>query len=202
MSEILKPLRAKLARPLTRRRILRYKEDWLRRAGADAATIGFLTAKSPSDRAQMHYTALKQQTLLDWHLRYLGEALGISPVEQRPSGALYGSDLRLPPALLRDVFEEFRRDLRRQTLPGVGSFEQVAAAHNAFASYTLMVLYFCHRTPPGDPSLRVSQRFRPCGALAVDLRQSEARRPWGADDRAAALRRGAGPTLDRPSGAA
>jgi hypothetical protein len=137
----LKVLRGGLARSLTRTRIVRFKADWLRRAGADAAIIGFLTGQSPGARAQMHYSCIAQSTLLEWHRRYLEHGLGLSLPDWPPPDGVYGSRLRLPGTLLRAVFEEARRDVRHHRLHGLGSAAQIASAHNAFMIYTLMVLY-------------------------------------------------------------
>jgi hypothetical protein len=141
LATALKALRGGLARPLTRTRVVRFKADWLRRAGADAAIIGFLTGQSPGARAQMHYSCIAQPTLLDWHRRYLERGLGLSVPDWPPPDGVYGSRLRLPGTLLRAVFEEARREVRHHRLHGLGSTAQLAAAHNAFMIYTVMVLY-------------------------------------------------------------
>lgn len=137
----LKLLQPDLARSLTRGRIARYKADWLRRAGADSAIIGFLTGQSPGNRAQMHYSRIDRATLVDWHRRYLEEGLGLDlPEWEMPAGG-YGARLHLPRDFLRIVFDEARKDVRYLRPHGQGSFSQVMAAHNAYLVYTLMVLY-------------------------------------------------------------
>jgi hypothetical protein len=112
-----------------------------RRDTTDAAIIGFLVGESPAARAQMHYSCIAQRTLVDWHRRYLERGLGLSLPDWPAPDGVYGSRLRLPDGLLRAVFEEARRDVRRHRLHGPGAFAQVAAAHNVFMIYTLMVLY-------------------------------------------------------------
>lgn len=144
-TEILARLRPRLARPMTAGRIARYKSDWLRRAGADMAVIGFLTGVDPARRAQMHYTAAHRADLQDWHARYLGEALGLTVTRPEPgspetSGA-YGSGIRLDDDILRALFDEQRRRLRDLRTGPVAPLSRIAAAHNAFALYTLMLLY-------------------------------------------------------------
>lgn len=133
-------LRALLARPLSRGRIARYKSDWLRRAGADAAIVGFLTGVDPGRRAQMHYTAVPHTDLQRWHARYAGEALGLDLTVGSASG-LYGSGIRLEAATLRALFEEQRHRLQTLRTGPVAPLARIAEAHNAFALYTLCVLY-------------------------------------------------------------
>jgi len=140
-AQTFKTLRHRLARPLTRGRVHRYKADWLRRAGADEAVIGFLTAVSPGNRAQMHYSCVEKADLVGWHARYLEEGLGLPAKDPtRPTGA-YGSRLRIPHEFLAAIFADARKDVAAKRPPGPGSTRQVRDAHNAFALYTLMVLY-------------------------------------------------------------
>ncbi|WP_138473079.1 hypothetical protein [Poseidonocella sp. HB161398] len=139
---ILRDLRPQLARPLTRGRIRRHKADWLRRAGADEAVTGFLTGESPSARAQMHYTRLDREALAGWHLAYLDQGLGLPVAEAPlPPDGCYGSRLWLPPDLLADTFRLARKEVENRSPGGLGSMAQIRAAHNAFALYTLMLLY-------------------------------------------------------------
>lgn len=130
-----------LSRPLTPGRILRFKGDWLRRAGADPAIAGFLLGMSPGERAQMHYTALDRQILLDWHNRYLRE-IGLAPGMESADPGRYGARMQIPDGLLRLVFVEQQRRLRNMRLPPIASFAQLRQAHDAYAIHTLMVLYF------------------------------------------------------------
>lgn len=129
-----------LARPMTPSLIMRFKGDWLRRAGADPAVAGFLLGTSPGERAQMHYTAIDRKTLLDWHNRYI-RALGLEPGLELVDPGRYGARMQIPDRLLRLVFEEQRRRLHGR-LPPVASFTQLRQAHDAYAVYTLMLLYF------------------------------------------------------------
>lgn len=143
--EIFARLRPRLARPMTAGRIARYKSEWLRRAGADMAVIGFLTGMDPARRAQMHYTAARRADLQGWHARYLGEALGLTAVRPEPgspeASGSYGSGIRLDDDILRALFEEQRRRLRELATGPVAPLARIAAAHNAFTLYTLMLLY-------------------------------------------------------------
>lgn len=137
----LKKLTPSLARGLTPGRIMRYKADWLRRAGADPAIVGFLLGISPSERAQMHYTSVDIQILQNWHNRYL-QALGLVPAQEVSNHGRYGARMQIPKSLLQLVFEEQKRRLRALRLPPVASFAQLRKAHDAYAIYTLMLLYF------------------------------------------------------------
>ncbi|RWR29857.1 hypothetical protein D2T29_13825 [Sinirhodobacter populi] len=137
----LKVLAPALARPLTLGRIMRFKGDWLRRAGADPAVIGFLLGTSPGERAQMHYTSLDRQILQDWHNRYI-RALGLVAGLEAADAGRYGARMQIPEALLRLVCEEQQRRLRNRHLPSVASFAQLRQAHDAYAIHTLMLLYF------------------------------------------------------------
>lgn len=137
----LQSLRSKLARPLTRGRITRYKADWLRRAGADAAVTGFLTGKSPGNRAQLHYTCLDRATLLGWHLFYLEQGLRLTGLDWTMPEGVYGSRLRIPPDLLADIFRGARKAVRDARPPGPGSLAQIQSAHNIYTIYTLALLF-------------------------------------------------------------
>ena len=136
----LQALRPGLARPLTLGRIRRYRQDWLRRAGADPAIIGFLTRTDPAMRAQMHYTAIDKAVLQDWHRRYLADGLSLPAVAVPPAEGRHGSRLGLPLSLVADVFTEQRLELRRHRLGEAACRQRIAAAHNVFLVYTLMVL--------------------------------------------------------------
>ncbi len=143
VADVFKTLRPKLARPLARGRCLRFKSDWLRRAGADQAVIAFLTGTDPGNRAQMHYTALDRQVLAGWHRRYVEEGLGLElPDTPASTPGLYGSLQRPPAGLIACVFREARDDLRARRPAGAGSFAELVDFHNAYALYTLMLLYF------------------------------------------------------------
>lgn len=137
----LSALQDKLARSLTRGRIARYKADWLRRAGADAAIVGFLTGQSPGNRSQLHYSCIDQARLLGWHRDYLVKGLGLDLPDWATPAGVYGARLRLPQGFLKIVFDEARKDVRHHRTHGLGGFAEIMAAHNAFLIYTLMVLY-------------------------------------------------------------
>ena len=134
-------LRPQLARSLALGRIRRWKADWLTRAGADPAIIGFLTGLEPGLRAQMHYTALERRVLEDWHVRVLVEGLGLSPPHRQAEPGRYNARLTLPPGLLRQMFRTHRTRLQGLQPDRRADLDEVAAAHNAFATYTLMLLY-------------------------------------------------------------
>lgn len=161
-------VRPRLARPLTLNRISRFKADWLRRAGADAAIIGFLIGRSPASQAQMHYTALRHSQAQHWHRRYLREALGLQDVVQPMDQDWLGSGIRLHPEALPLLFEEQRRELSRRAIGSVAAMADIARAHEAFALYTLMVLYLAtgHR-PVSAPFERLSDFDPETGLLWI-----------------------------------
>ena len=148
----LQALRPGLARPLSLGRIRRYRQDWLRRAGADPAVIGFLTRTDPAMRAQMHYTAIDKAVLQDWHRRYLADGLSLAAVAVPPAQGRHGSRLDLPLSFVADVFTEQKLEVRRHRLGEAACRQRIVAAHNVFLVYTLMVLSFAtgHR-PVNQP---------------------------------------------------
>ena len=151
-------LRPEAARRWSQGRIAGWLEVWLQRAGADPAVIGALCGHDPGQRAQMHYTAVATDDLLDWWERALREGLGLEPAPRVPSDPRLGSRARLAVELLRDAYGEFASDIAGMTpLANPASREDVATAHNAFATYTLDLLMFAtgHR-PVRSPFERVT----------------------------------------------
>jgi integrase len=151
-------LRPEAARRWSQGRIAGWLEVWLQRAGADPAVIGALCGHDPGQRAQMHYTALATDDLLDWWERALREGLGLEPAPRAPSDPRLGSRARLAVELLRHAYGEFANDIAGMTpLANPASREDVAAAHNAFATYTVDLLMFAtgHR-PVRSPFERVT----------------------------------------------
>lgn len=173
----LQQIRPHLARPLALGRIRRWKADWLTRAGADPAIIGFLTGLDPGLRAQMHYTALERRVLEDWHGRALTEGLGLARPHHPAEPGRHNARLTLPPGLLRQVFRTHRTRLQRLRPDCRADLDEVAAAHNAFATYTLMLLYLAtgHR-PVSRPFEFLSDFHLDAGLLWISDKTGRAGR--------------------------
>ena len=172
LAPVLSRLRADLARPLHLGRVDAHRADWLRRAGCDPALAGFLTGVDPASRAQMHYTAVPREVLLGWHDEHVRRGLGLKPGPVAPAPSdpqLYGARMWLPEGLVRLVFEEARGELRRRAVPAVASTRRIAAAHDAFAAYTLALLYAAtaHR-PVSEPFEHLSLEAAATGFAWID----------------------------------
>lgn len=158
-------------------RIARYKADWLKRQGCDAAIVGFLTGDTPSHRAQLHYSQIPKSTLVYWHRKYLHDALGLYNPRFAEAGGLHGSHLKLSSRGIRAVFEGQRSQFVQWRRQPEDDFGSIAARHNAFTTYCLMLLYFAtgHR-PVGHPFERLGDMDLQSGLIWISDKTSTANR--------------------------
>ena len=131
-------LRDRVARPLTRGRLAAHKQLWLRRVGVDSGLIGLLCGLDPAQTAPMHYTVTRAADLAHLHARYLSEALGLDIPPTRHQGWI-GSRVRPDVDLVRAVAATLRERFEAPLPPGA-RLDAIAAAHDAFACHTLLVL--------------------------------------------------------------
>lgn len=176
-SQHLETAQAAITRPHSWSRIAGYKADWLRRQGCDAAIIGFLTGASPSHRAQLHYSKVCRSLLVYWHRRYMHEALGLHNVPFPDAAGTHGSRLDLPKKGLREIFaEQENLFVQWRRKPGL-ELPHLAARHNAYTSYCLMLLYFAsgHR-PVGNPFERLADMDLESGLIWISDKTSSGNR--------------------------
>ncbi|WP_273691786.1 hypothetical protein [Ketogulonicigenium vulgare] len=166
-----------LARPYRWGRIARYKADWLRMQGCDAAVIGFLTDESPVHRAQLHYTRVSRAHLIYWHRKYLQEGLGLPNPPFPDAPDVYGSRLHLPRRLISSVFLTQSSQLTLWRKSKVQDLQSIVMRHNAYTLYCLMLLYLAtgHR-PVGNPFERLGDFDLDSGLIWISDKSSAGER--------------------------
>lgn len=141
LDEAMAALRPRLVRPLTEGRVARWLETWLRRAGIDIAVIGVLCGLDPGARAQMHYTVLSGDAIRAAWERALVEGLRLPETPERIDAATHiGSSVRPCLAAHRQAVATLAA---RATTPldPAAPLSALAAVHDAFALYTLELLF-------------------------------------------------------------
>ena len=144
-------LRPRLVLPLSEGRVARWLQAWLQRRGVDIAVIGALCGVDPGARAQMHYTVMPGEAVRDAWECALTEGLGLEAPPRVEAAPWIGSSVRPDRDALR---EAVGRLAERATTPldPTAPLSALAAVHDAFALYTLELLFLAtgHR-PVGAP---------------------------------------------------
>jgi hypothetical protein len=131
-------LRKQVARPVSEGRIAGWLQASLQRAGADAALIGALCGIAPGERAQMHYTVLSADDVRGaWERALVG--LCIAPPPRIEADAFIGSSVRPERSAFRKAVATLAA--RAATLGPDAPLSDLVAAHDAFTSYTLELLF-------------------------------------------------------------
>ena len=133
-------LRPRLAYPLSQGRIARWLQAWLQRKGVDIAVIGVLCGLDPGARAQMHYTVLSGDAVRDAWEQALTEGLGLDAPPQVPAAARIGSSVRPDDGELREAVARLA-ECATTLLDPAAPLSALAAVHEAFALYTLELLF-------------------------------------------------------------
>lgn len=140
LDQAIAALRPRLALPLSEGRIAGWLQAWLQRKGADMAMIGVLCGLAPAARAQMHYTVMSGDAVRAAWERALIEGLGLEAPTRIDAAAHIGSSVRPRQAALRQGVAALAARAAIPLDPAAPP-SVLAGVHNAFALYTLELLF-------------------------------------------------------------